>query len=83
MLTSCLLLAERPYDPRPYDSRYARRDDRPPRGYDDRSVKVLSICLHKSLNHAIYRRGSYRDERRYDDRRDERRYDDRRYDDRR
>ena len=29
---SCL--AERPYDPRPYDSRYARRDDRPPRDFD-------------------------------------------------
>ncbi|KAG9042654.1 hypothetical protein FS837_010593 [Tulasnella sp. UAMH 9824] len=76
---------ERPYDPRPYDSRYAERgryedryrgyDDRygPPRHYDDRRY----------------------DDRRYDDRREDRRgggggggggggrYDDRRYDDRR
>jgi len=67
---------ERPYDPRPYDSRYAgngrddrRFDDRPPRG---------------GRGYGSGR--DPRDDRRYDDRRhDDRRYDDRRerFDDRR
>ncbi|KAG9016598.1 hypothetical protein FRB90_002879 [Tulasnella sp. 427] len=77
---------ERPYDPRPYDSRYADRgryEDRY-RGYDDR---------YGPPRHYDDRRN---DDRRYDDRREDRRggggsgggggggrYDDRRYDDRR
>lgn len=69
--------AERPYDPRPYDSRY-RRDDRDrgyDRGYDRRGGGGGGG-------------GGYRDDRRYDDRDRDRggRYDDRdrrdRYDDR-
>ncbi|KAG8905389.1 hypothetical protein FRB99_009002 [Tulasnella sp. 403] len=66
---------ERPYDPRPYDSRYSDRggygryDDRRGGGYDDRYGPPPS-------------RYGY-DDRRYDDRRyDDRRYDDKRYDDR-
>jgi len=73
---------ERPYDPRPYDSRYSERgpsryDDRRGGGggggYDDRYGPPPSR----------YGGGGY-DDRRYDDRRyddrDRRRYDDRRYD---
>jgi len=60
---------ERPYDPRPYDSRYNERDRE--RGYG-------------GGGRYEDRRSSRYDERRYDDRRyDDRRYDERRYDERR
>ena len=65
---------ERPYDPRPYDSRYRERvDDLPPPrarrgGYDD------------YRGGRDYDRGGYRDyDRGYDRGGYERRYDDRRY----
>jgi len=62
---------ERPYDPRPYDSRYARRDDRPPRDFDRRGYGGRDERRYDDR----------RDDRgRYDDRRfDDRRLDDRRY----
>lgn len=61
---------ERPYDPRPYDSRYERDYRGPPSRYDDRRSSRYDDRRY--------------DDRRYDDRRyDDRRYDDRRYDDRR
>lgn len=71
--------SERPYDPRPYDSRYARDVDRrggPPR-YDDYPPPRRD-----------YDRGGYGGGGRYDDRGGYgggggSRYDDRRYDDRR
>ncbi|KAJ2927057.1 hypothetical protein H1R20_g10033, partial [Candolleomyces eurysporus] len=62
---------ERPYDPRPYDSRYSRdyddrRDSRRGGRYDD-------------YRRDDYRRDDYRDRDRGDRYRDDRRYDDRRY----
>lgn len=64
---------ERPYDPRPYDSRYSRHDDRrPPRRYEDD---------YRGGPSRDYDRGSYRDYDRggYGGRDFDRRYDDRRY----
>lgn len=67
---SLIFIDERPYDPRPYDSRYSERDRE--RGYGGGGGRYED------------RRSSRYDERRYDDRRyDDRRYDDRRYDERR
>lgn len=61
---------ERPYDPRPHDSRYERDYRGPPSRYDDRRSSRYDDRRY--------------DDRRYDDRRyDDRRYDDRRHDDRR
>jgi len=61
--------SERPYDPRPYDSRYSRDDDRRRPRYDERPPRDYERGGYRD-----YDRGGYRD---YD-----RRYDDRRYDDR-
>jgi len=79
---------ERPYDPRPYDSRYARDfdDRRGGRGHRDDHRGGSGRGYDREYKDDYDR--SYRDyDRRYDDRRgggyEERRYDDRRYDDRR
>ncbi|KAF7294300.1 RRM domain-containing protein [Mycena chlorophos] len=62
---------ERPYDPRPYDSRYSRDYDRGGRGGGE------------GRRDDYYRRDDRRDDYRRDDRRDDRRGDDYRRDDRR
>ncbi|TFK56936.1 hypothetical protein OE88DRAFT_1650458 [Heliocybe sulcata] len=86
-----LVIDERPYDPRPYDSRYARDfdDRRGGRGGHRDEYRGGRGGGYDRDYREDYDRG-YRDyDRRYDDRRgggggyEDRRYEDRRYEDRR
>ena len=73
------ILDERPYDPRPYDSRYARPDER----RDDRCVSCYREFFFAPSLSSDRRGHAGRDRYERYDRYDDRRYDDRRLDDRR